>query len=78
MIDNHSFLFVLLFLLFLSKHITFTHQVNCADEKNKNVEKCMESGSETCVYTYSQGHELLRLELETMFDVNSIMSNLLQ
>ena len=22
---------------------------------------------ETCVYTYSQGHELLRLELETMF-----------
>ena len=33
---------------------------------------------ETCVYTYSQGHELLRLELETMFDVNSIMSNLLQ
>ncbi|KAK3094193.1 hypothetical protein FSP39_025265 [Pinctada imbricata] len=52
--------------------------VNCIEEGNKVLDKCKAEGSENRVYTYSNGHELLELELETMFDVNSIMSNILQ
>ncbi|XP_050406902.1 thioredoxin domain-containing protein 16 [Patella vulgata] len=39
---------------------------------------CQKNGIEHSIYTYRDGEELLILDLETMFDVNSIMSNVLQ
>ncbi|KAL3872573.1 hypothetical protein ACJMK2_035791 [Sinanodonta woodiana] len=41
-------------------------------------ETCNEDKVEQMIYTYRNGLKLLQLELETMFDVNSIMSNILQ
>ncbi|XP_061174523.1 thioredoxin domain-containing protein 16-like [Saccostrea echinata] len=52
--------------------------VNCKDPANFDVDRCTEGGTEASVYTYSNGNELLALEIETMFDVNSMMSNILQ
>ncbi|KAK3582677.1 hypothetical protein CHS0354_031088 [Potamilus streckersoni] len=41
-------------------------------------ETCKKDKVEQMIYTYRNGQKLLQLELETMFDVNSIMSNILQ
>ncbi|XP_033734149.1 thioredoxin domain-containing protein 16-like [Pecten maximus] len=41
-------------------------------------EVCGTDTVEHNIYTYRQGATLLQLELQTMFDVNSIMSNILQ
>lgn len=41
-------------------------------------ELCHTELTEHYIYTYRQGAQLLKLELQTMFDVNSIMSNILQ
>ncbi|XP_060063062.1 thioredoxin domain-containing protein 16-like [Ylistrum balloti] len=41
-------------------------------------EVCGTEMAEHNIYTYRQGATLLQLELQTMFDVNSIMSNILQ
>ncbi|XP_052273044.1 thioredoxin domain-containing protein 16-like isoform X3 [Dreissena polymorpha] len=51
---------------------------NCTDEENKGVPDCNKPGTENSVQTYRNGNPLLALELETMFDVNSILSNILQ
>lgn len=40
--------------------------------------KCNEHNAEFQIFTYRSNHVLLELGLETMFDVNSIMSNILQ
>ncbi|XP_062571904.1 thioredoxin domain-containing protein 16-like [Saccostrea cucullata] len=52
--------------------------VNCKDPANSDVDRCTEDKTDALVYTYSNGNELLALEIETMFDVNSMMSNILQ
>ncbi|XP_041350651.1 thioredoxin domain-containing protein 16-like [Gigantopelta aegis] len=49
--------------------------LDCTVEKDDG---CSEKNVEHTLITYIDGSELMRLELETMFDVNSIMSNVLQ
>ncbi|KAJ8309389.1 hypothetical protein KUTeg_014263 [Tegillarca granosa] len=46
--------------------------------KEKHAETCDENRVEQNFYTYSNDRELIKLDMETMFDVNSIMSNILQ
>lgn len=62
---------------FLDLYGVKTGIVDCTESVNAATQEC-EEASEKQVYTYRSGHILLSLELETMFDVNSIMSNILQ
>ncbi|XP_053408784.1 thioredoxin domain-containing protein 16-like [Mercenaria mercenaria] len=63
---------------FLELYGVQTGFCNCTEKINKDVTDCKKAGIENSVHTYRTGTLLLSLELETMFDVNSIMSNILQ
>ncbi|XP_052766372.1 thioredoxin domain-containing protein 16-like [Mya arenaria] len=52
--------------------------VNCKDDSNRDVHDCSRPDTENNVHTYRNGNPLLQLELETLFDVNAILSNMLQ
>ncbi|KAL4238500.1 cell redox homeostasis [Mactra antiquata] len=51
---------------------------DCSHDVNKDVTDCKKENIDKSVHTYKAGNPLLSLELQTMFDVNSIMSNILQ
>lgn len=52
--------------------------VDCRDAENLDIDRCSQLDAPSSVFTYSYGNDLLALEIETMFDVNSMMSNILQ
>ncbi|ESO86148.1 hypothetical protein LOTGIDRAFT_235523 [Lottia gigantea] len=52
--------------------------VDCTETNKQSPEKCKEAQIQHNIFTYKSGEDLLILDLETMFDVNSIMSNVLQ
>ncbi|XP_064600782.1 thioredoxin domain-containing protein 16-like [Liolophura sinensis] len=64
-----------------SAELLATYHVKCAVvdcTQGKSTEHCQKKKGEHFVYAFRDGYELLQMELETMFDVNSIMSNILQ
>ncbi|XP_067681372.1 thioredoxin domain-containing protein 16-like [Haliotis asinina] len=63
---------------YLDIYGTKTGILDCSSDAASKVEECKASRVEYNVYSYRDGNSLLTLELETMFDVNSIMSNILQ
>ncbi|KAL5009411.1 hypothetical protein ScPMuIL_014992 [Solemya velum] len=53
--------------------------VDCSEvEMMEKIRDCSTSKAEKFIFIYRDGSELLTLGLDTMFDVNSIMSNMLQ
>ncbi|XP_048259705.1 thioredoxin domain-containing protein 16-like [Haliotis rufescens] len=63
---------------YLDIYGTKTGILDCSGDAASTVEECKTARVEYNVYSYRDGNSLLTLELETMFDVNSIMSNILQ
>ena len=53
-------------------------QFDCGNLHEAKEPKCTEHNAEFQIFTYKGNSVLLELGLETMFDVNSIMSNMLQ